>query len=100
MPEFTWAPWTPEQVDALNRAQRCGRIHPFTCGSGNRGDAFHAAAVVNYGLGDAGQLHATRAGWICNACDYTQSWAHAFMLKVADWGYPWPSETGNDTVEG
>jgi hypothetical protein len=24
------APWTAEQVDNLNRFQRCGAFHPFT----------------------------------------------------------------------
>ena len=32
------APFTPEQVENLNRYQRSGDCHPFTCG-GNRGDA-------------------------------------------------------------
>jgi len=57
-------PWTPEQVDALNRWQSCGWVHPFTCGS----------------CGGLAQLHATVRGWICPYCDYTQEWAHEVMF--------------------
>jgi hypothetical protein len=59
------APWTAEQVDALNRWQRAGWVHPFTC-TGHEG-------------GGDRDLVATRRGWICCHCDYTQDWAHAFM---------------------
>lgn len=65
------APFTPEQVAALNQFQRLDWIHPFTCGSGNRTDADH--------LDGEGVLVATEAGWICPYCDYTQVWAHAMM---------------------
>ena len=44
------APWTDEQVAALNRFQRNGRFHPFTCGSGNRHDAAHAAHAAMPGM--------------------------------------------------
>jgi hypothetical protein len=60
------APWTPEQVDALNRYQQAGRFHPFTCPEGH------------------GSLTATADGWVCSLgidrCDYTQNWAHEFIL--------------------
>lgn len=75
------APWTDEQVAALNEFQRLRRFHPFTCGSGNRSDAAHLAARDHLGLRDNGALVATREGWICPACDYTQDWAHEFMFK-------------------
>ena len=29
----TFAPWTPEQVEALNRYQTESGWHPFTCGN-------------------------------------------------------------------
>jgi hypothetical protein len=61
------APWTAEQVDALNKWQRSGHVHPFTC-PGHEG-------------GGDRDLVATRAGWICCHCDYTQKWAHGFMAK-------------------
>lgn len=62
-----YAPWTPEQVDALNAFQRLGYVHPYTC-SGHEGDGNR-------------DLIATRAGWICCHCDYKQGWAHVGMLN-------------------
>lgn len=67
------APWTKEQVDALNRYQEKGMFHPFTCGSGNRTDEKH--------LDGEGILLATVNGWMCPYCDYKQDWAHEFMFK-------------------
>ena len=60
MSDLITAPWTEEQVAALNDYQRGGWMHPFTC---------HDNAV----------LVATAAGWTCLSCDFTQDWAHAFM---------------------
>lgn len=57
-------PWTDEQVEALNRYQREGKFHPFTCGNDSRHQ----------------NLVATKDGWICPNCDYTQNWAHGFMM--------------------
>jgi len=67
------APWTDEQVAVLNRFQTGGYFHPFTCGRRDR----HRH--------DEGVLIATRDGWECPAedCDYTQTWAHAFMADQA-----------------
>jgi hypothetical protein len=60
------APWTPEQVEALNRFQQRGDVHAFTCLNDH---------------GDLGRtLLATEQGWICPHCDYTQNWAHSLML--------------------
>lgn len=66
------APFTPEQVEALNRWQRNPLLHPYTCGkrTGHPWDP----------EGDYGVLVATEAGWICRHCDYTQDWALAMML--------------------
>ncbi|GLP64265.1 hypothetical protein TUSST3_08850 [Streptomyces sp. TUS-ST3] len=66
------APWTPEQVDALNAFQRRGGMHPFTCG-GEHTPA--SPALVAY-----------TDGWRCpqpygESCDYRQDWAHAFMTE-------------------
>lgn len=66
-------PWTKEQVRALNRYQRGGWMHPFTCGSGHRTDEHH--------LDKQGVLVATESGWLCPFCDYEQDWAHSFMLQ-------------------
>lgn len=73
--------WTDEQVAALNAYQDRGDVHPFTCG-GDRFDEAHKAAQEEHG-GDFGQLVATRQGWVCNACDYRQFWAHDFMFDQA-----------------
>jgi hypothetical protein len=75
----TRAPWTEPQVDALNRWQRCGWVHPFTCGSGHRGDDPHGQYAFEHGE-DFGQLVATPDGWRCPVCDYRQDWCHDFML--------------------
>ena len=75
------APFTPEQVEALNRFQKYGMFHSFTCGK-DRMDEAHTAYQEEHG-GDYGELVATEAGWVCPVpgCGYTQGWAHAFMLK-------------------
>lgn len=70
--------WTDEQVAALNAYQDRKDVHPFTCG-GDRSDEAHKAVQEAHG-GDLGQLVATRQGWVCNACDYRQLWAHDFMF--------------------
>jgi hypothetical protein len=53
------APFTDAQVSALNAYQRSGSFHPYTC------------AI------DSTPLIATRHGWGCPNCSYTQDWAHA-----------------------
>ncbi len=63
--DFVRAPWTSEQVDALNRWQRLGYVHEFTCNNDHPGDR---------------TLFATLNGWVCAHCDYRQDWAHAAML--------------------
>lgn len=58
------APWTQEQVDALNAWQKLGYVHEFTCPMDHPDDRV---------------LTATPAGWICPSCSYTQNWAHDHM---------------------
>lgn len=60
--EIREAPFTEEEVESLNGYQESGYGHPFTCG--NNSDHI---------------LVATREGWVCPECDYTQRWAHKFM---------------------
>ncbi|MFD9443360.1 hypothetical protein [Streptomyces sp. NPDC060001] len=71
------APWTAEQVDALNRFQKEGGMHPFTCGHEHPA---HPNAILN----------ATPTGWRCFVldCEYEQDWAHAFMVDPAAWPRP------------
>lgn len=69
----TVPPWDDEQVRRLNEFQHSGQFHPFTCP--NRGEVPHRWTA------DRGVLVATRDGWVCPDCDYTQAWAHAFMAE-------------------
>ena len=64
------APFTEEQVQAINQYQQEGQFHPFTCGSGKRTDENH-----KYG---EGILVATTEGLKCPFCDYKQNWAYDF----------------------
>jgi len=61
-PDLIFAPFTPEQVQALNVWQRLGYTHPYTC------------------VSCEGVLIAETGGWRCEAaeCTYTQNWAHTF----------------------
>lgn len=68
------APWTAEQVQNLLDFQQANYMHPFTCA--NRGDGSHIIV-----FGDLGTLVPTVRGWVCLCCDYTQDWAHDFMLN-------------------
>jgi hypothetical protein len=63
------APFTPKQVEALNRWQQRGDVHPFTC-PGDRG-----ALCIDR------ELNATPEGWVCQCGAYTQDWAHDFMAN-------------------
>jgi hypothetical protein len=67
------APWTADQVAALERFQTEGHMHPFTCG----GDQ-HSMAP---------RMIPSRSGWHCPDpdCSYTQDWAHAFMADPSQW---------------
>lgn len=57
------APWTAEQVVALNKWQSDGRVHEFKCKIGHT-------------------LIATKEGWVCQpGCDYTQDWCHDYMAN-------------------
>lgn len=76
-------PWTPQQVSALNKFQRHGGMHPFTCPQpeGPVGLTLHPASP---------RLLATPDGWACSipGCDYRQDWAHAFMADPEAWPKP------------
>ena len=95
-------PFTPEQVEALNKHQNDGRFHPFTCA--HDGDQKHILYEFHKEYPDGNydeyikdqkelgvpypeaqftqtNLIATENGWICPVCDYTQNWAHNFMAE-------------------
>jgi hypothetical protein len=75
------APFTGEQVSALNQWQRDPRVHPFTCAR-DRMDEMHRAYADALGHHDSGILRATREGWLCPVCGYRQDWAHRFMAEA------------------
>src|ERR1022692_2872373 len=89
MLEIIKAPWTPEQVKALNEYQEGGWFHPFTCGGDNRNKKH---------LDGEGALVAAVYGWVCPYCDYEQDWAYEFMTQPAPahWGKPACSEQEPD----
>jgi hypothetical protein len=74
------APFTPAQVDALNRYQRLGYVHEFTCPNDHKGADRTLVATIK--------------GWLCPHCYYTQSWAHAAMT-----GEPPPNPVANVMAE-
>lgn len=63
------APFTPEQVEILNRYQERGDLHPYTCPN------WHGEPAVRR------NLVATESGWICRHCAYTQNWAHGLHCE-------------------
>lgn len=65
------APWSKKQCDALNAWQKRSGVQRFMCS--RHGDGEHKAAN--------GVLVATRNGWRCMDCPYTQTWAHDFMAE-------------------
>ena len=73
MNDIVRAPWTSEQVQALNTAQEHGTRPPRICGA-----EVHAS-------GRSPLLDATHTGWICPdpACAYTQDWEWRSTLDYA-----------------
>lgn len=78
----TLAPWTDEQVKNLNDYQEAGAFHSFTCSAcrdNPKNHQYDPKFECSILVGDF-PLTATNTGWICNSCNYTQNWAHDFML--------------------
>ena len=69
--------WTDEQCFELNAHQHRGDMHPYTCGNDSR----HRPLI------------ATRQGWRCADCDYTQNWAHNMPAPPAEKEFPIYTET-------
>jgi len=85
-------PWPKELVDKLNKQQRDGSVHPYTCGHcrdklgtwflkqtdgtlipepkgyDRSGDGWKKLVCLDR------ELVATENGWICPTCDYKQDW--------------------------
>lgn len=72
------APFTKQEVEALNKHQKSGRFHPFTCG---RSSEKCEANIEPRDYKKDGVLIATENGWICPCGDYTQNWAHKSMTE-------------------
>lgn len=86
------APWSAGQVEALNRYQKDGRFHPYTCGKRDT-HPYQGSIVIKHEDPEIDGkvvdveldiLIATTAGWVCPCpgCDYTQGWAHAFTAEI------------------
>lgn len=61
---FTFAPFSPDEVESINGFQTAGIWHELTCDCGSQ----H-------------MLIATSAGLISGQCDYVQGWVHNFMAN-------------------
>ena len=62
-------PWTSRQVKGLRYWQESGLFHPYTC------------PHDHHDVTDEPVLTPTKHGWVCEWCDYTQDWAHAFSAR-------------------
>ena len=76
MTDTITAPWSSEQVAALEQFQTASGMHPFTCGADQH--SLPPALVPSH------------SGWYCPdpACDYQQDWAHKFMTDPGAWPKP------------
>lgn len=72
MSEKIFAPFTPEQVEALKLWQSSGSFHPFTCCSY---DGCKRMKQPN-----EGELIPTEEGWVCPCGKWKQEWCHTFMI--------------------
>lgn len=72
------APWNDDQLKNLNRFQKIGIMHPFTCCSPEEIHECERRSGKNDGL-----LTATTNGWVCPCGKYTQDWCYPGMLDVA-----------------
>jgi hypothetical protein len=68
-----FAPFTDEQVAALNCYQKYGDFHPFTCCSHE--------GCQRATREDRGILIASNEGWKCPCGKWEQTWAHSFMAN-------------------
>ncbi len=92
------APWTTDQVAALNWYQHAGAARPFLC-AGNRHDAAHRDHAADARHRDAGILEATPAGLICRACSYRQDWAVAQAIEAMPVEPTWYSPPADDALQ-
>lgn len=64
------APWTQDQVAALELYQQHPRFHPYTCPYTHDWRNRRLVPTVD--------------GWVCGHphCDYTQDWAHSMAFEI------------------
>lgn len=74
------APFTEAEVHALNAWQKGPNTHPFTCPHRHKEKQGRYVHRWRADMTERGALRATVQGWICLDCDYTQDWAHDFMV--------------------
>lgn len=70
------APFTAEQVESLNSYQHSNVFHPFTCGECPSAVVEHSSLMIKV---QERKLTATKEGWVCTRCGYTQGWAWDWM---------------------
>lgn len=77
------APFTASQVEKLNKYQRSGQLHEFTChGKPLIPNKTTPRIELSRELcPKGGVLIATEDGWVCPCGSFTQDWAHAFMAE-------------------
>lgn len=78
--ETITAPFTSAQVQRLNEVQGgltsfVAIFHPFTCR--HRSENGHGLETGGQGI-----LIATKSGWNCPCCGYTQEWAYDAMVSM------------------
>lgn len=66
------APWSEQQVKALNESQQNPLFHPYTCGNEDKALSHERGGI----------LVATAEGWVCLECDYRQNWAYLFSFGM------------------
>lgn len=64
------APFTVDEVQALERRQADERCHPYTC---NASHGTHSACKLD-SHPDTARLIPTTYGWVCQYCNYKQEW--------------------------
>jgi hypothetical protein len=74
--ELIIAPFSANQVEAINKYQDNDFVHPLTCGN-NRTDENHTDGE--------GILKATKDGLICPFCDYKQNNVPGLVIELADY---------------
>jgi len=70
--------WSDEKINNLNKYQKSGMYHPYTCGGPLFADGFCERRSQN----GEGILIPTKDGFICPCGKYTQDWVHDNTDKI------------------